>query len=263
MAVKTLKKIKSEIICPPKVGEIVEGQIINKAKSALYLDLGAKGIGIIFGKELFDSKSSLKNLKPGDKVTAKITSLETDEGFRELSLMGANQEMAWKELTEAKENQTVFELAVNSANKGGLICFLNGVQGFLPTSQLLPEHFPKVEGAEPAKIASELQKLVGEKIKMRIFDLNPAENKLIFSEKAAKKEELEEKMLKFQPGEIVQGEISGVTGFGAFLSFESGLEGLVASSEIPEGLALQKGQQVKAKVKEISNGKIYLSLKEL
>lgn len=263
MPVKTLKKIKMEIVCPPKVGEIVEGQIINKAKSALYLDLGPKGIGIIFGKELFDSKNALKNLKPGDKITAKIISLETDDGFRELSLMDANQEMAWKELTEAKEKQIVFELTVHSANKGGLICFLNGVQGFLPTSQLLPEHFPKVEGAEPAKIASELQKLVGEKIKVRIFDLNAAENKLILSEKATKKEELEEKMLKFQPGEIVQGEISGVTSFGAFLSFASGLEGLVPLIEIPADLVLKKGQKVKAKVKEINNGKIYLSLKEL
>ena len=163
-----------EIVCPPKVGEIVEGQVINRAKSALCLDLGPKGIGVIFGREFFESKNALKNLKPGDKVMTKITGLETDDGFRELSLVGANQEMAWKDLAMEQEKQTVFEMPVQSANKGGLICFLNGIQGFLPTSQLLPEHFPKVEGGDPSKIAFELQKLVGVNIKVRVFDLNPA-----------------------------------------------------------------------------------------
>ena len=68
-------------------------------------------------------------------------------------------------------------------------------------------------------------------------------------------------MLSFKSGEVVQGEISGVTSFGAFLTFEGGLEGLVPSSEIPEKTALKIGQQVEAKITEIANGKIYLSLK--
>jgi len=261
MIAKTLKKVKADVICPPKVGEVIEGTVINRAKSALYVDLGAKGIGVIYGREFFDSKPALKLLKPGDAISTKLVALETEEGMRELSMVGANQEMAWKDLAEAQEKQTILELPVHSANKGGLICILNGVQGFLPTSQLLPEHFPKVEGADPAKIATELQKMVGEKIKVRVFDLNPLENKLIFSEKATKKEELEEKMLSFKAGEVVQGEISGVTSFGAFLTFEGGLEGLVPSSEIPEKTALKIGQEVEAKITEIANGKIYLSLK--
>jgi len=176
-------------------------------------------------------------------------------------MVGAKQEKAWEDLEGAKEKQTTLEVSISSANKGGLICIINGIQGFLPTSQLLPEHFPKVEGADPARIATELQKIVGSKIKVRIFDSNPAENKLILSEKATKKEELEEKMLKFKPGEIIQGEISGVTSFGAFLVFEGGLEGLVPSSEIPEKTVLKIGQEVKAKITEVANGKIYLSLK--
>lgn len=261
MIVKTLKKIKSDAVVPPKVGEIAEGTIINRAKSALYVDLGQKGIGVILGQEFFDSKNVLKNLKPGDTIATKIVSIETEDGLRELSLIGANQEVAWQELQTAQENQSIFEVSIASANKGGLICLVNGVQGFLPTSQLLPEHFPKVEGADPSRIAAELQKLVGQKIKVRIFDLNPQDNKLILSEKATKKEELQEKMLRFKAGEKVEGEISGVTSFGAFLIFEDGLEGLVPSSEIPEALSLKIGQKVSAKITEVANGKIYLSLK--
>ena len=68
-------------------------------------------------------------------------------------------------------------------------------------------------------------------------------------------------MLRFKPGETVQGEISGVTNFGAFLFFEDGLEGLVPASEIPENSNLKIGQKVKAKITEIANNKIYLSLK--
>ena len=262
MIVKPLKKMKTDIICPPKVGEIIEGTIINRAKSALYVDLGSKGIGVIYGREFFDSKPALKSLKPGDPISTKLIGLETEEGMRELSMVGANQEIAWKDLEEAKEKQSTIEVAISSANKGGLICMVNGIQGFLPTSQLLPEHFPKVEGADPARIATELQKIVGSKIKVRIFDLNPMENKLILSEKATKKEELAEKMLKFKAGEIIQGEISGVTSFGAFLIFEGGLEGLVPSSEIPEKTALKIGQKVQAKITEVANNKIYLSLRE-
>jgi len=91
MTAKPLKKIKTEIICPPKVGEIIEGVIINRAKSALYVDLGSKGIGVIYGKEFFDSKPALKNLKPGDPISTKLIGLETEEGLRELSWWGPNR----------------------------------------------------------------------------------------------------------------------------------------------------------------------------
>jgi len=256
-----LKKIKSDLVIPPKIGEIVQGAVINRGKSSVFLDLGPKGIGIIFGKEFFDAKSTLKELNAGDKITAKVVDLETENGYRELSLMGASQEMAWKELIEAKENEEIVESKVKSANRGGLICQVKGMDGFLPASQLLPEHYPKVEDGDPLKIAGELQKIVGQDIKVRIFDLNPAENKLILSEKATKKEKIAEKMMSYKQGDEVKGEISGVTSFGAFLSFDEGLEGLIPGSEIPEEKALKIGQKVKAKITEIANNRIYLSLK--
>jgi len=143
MIAKTLKKIKTDIICPPKVGEIIEGTIINRAKSAVYIDLGSKGIGVIYGREFFDSKPALKNLKPGDPISTKLIGLETEDGMRELSMVGANQEMAWKDLSQAQTDQSIMEVTVSSANKGGLLCLLNGIQGFLPTSQLCQSTFQK------------------------------------------------------------------------------------------------------------------------
>jgi len=268
MVLKNLKKIKTDLVCPPKVGELVEGIIVSRGKSALYLDLGAQGIGVIYGREFFDAKEGLKNLKIGDTLVAKVTSMENEEGYRELSLAEASQEMSWGKLNEAKESGTSFEVQIRNANKGGLICPLMSINGFLPTSQLLPEHYPKVTGGDPSKISLELQKLVGQKITVKIFDLDPKEKKLILSEKATKKDRAEEELKEYMVGDMVDGEISGVTSFGAFIKFGKDLEGLIHSSEIsiepdqtPDKV-LSIDQKVQAKIIEIANNRIYLSLKD-
>lgn len=265
--VKPLKKLKSDAICPPKIGEIIEGVVISRAKSALYVDLGPRGVGVIYGREFFETKESLKGYQVGDKLVAKVLDIENNEGYRELSLAGASQEMSWDKLIEAKESGQAFEVQVKNANKGGLICPMMNINGFLPTSQLLPEHYPKVTGGDPAKIALELQKLVGQKITVKIFDLNPREQKLILSEKATKKDRAEEEIKEYIVGDMVEGEISGVTSFGAFIKFGKDLEGLIHSSEISADptqtpdKALAMGQKVKARIIEIANNRIYLSLK--
>ena len=258
-----------ELVSPPKKGEIIEGKIISRGRSSVYLDLGAKGIGIIYGREFFAAKDNLKNLDAGEKVAAKVLGLETDEGYRELSLAGARQDLVWEELLEIKEKEEIIEVPVKGANKGGLVCEIKGIQGFLPASQLNPEHYPKVEGADPTKIARELQKLVGEKVKVKIFDLDQRQNKVIFSEKATKKEERKEELSNYKTGDIVEGEISGITNFGAFVKFGENLEGLIHASEISEkeeekpSDILKIGQKIKAKIIEIAKERVYLSLKKI
>jgi len=266
---KTFKKVKTDIICPPKVGELVDGHIVERGKSALFLDLGVKGIGIIYGKEFLNAKEELKDLNIGDKVTAKLIDLETDEGYRELSLAMASQELAWDGLIEAKESGEAFDVVIKGANKGGLTCLIKSIPAFLPTSQLLPEHYPRVTGGDPGKIATELQQYVGQKFKIKIFDLDPKEKKLILSEKATKKEQAEEELKQYTKGDTVEGEISGVTNFGAFIRFGKDLEGLIHSSEIttkkdeiPSNL-LKVGEKVKAKIIDIVDNRVYLSLKQV
>ena len=269
MVLKNLKKVRTDLVCPPKVGDLVEGAIINRGKSALYVDLGSKGIGVIYGREFFEAKENLKSHQVGDKIITKVLSMENEEGYRELSLAEASQEMSWGKLNEAKESGAAFEVQVKNANKGGVICQLMGINGFLPTSQLLPEHYPKVTGGDPSKIALELQKLVGQKITVKIFDLDPREEKLILSEKATKKDRAEEELKEYMVGDMVEGEISGVTSFGAFIKFGKDLEGLIHSSEIltepnqtPDKV-LSVGQKVRAKIIDIANNRIYLSLKNI
>ncbi len=254
------------MICPPKIGEIVEGKVINRDRSSLFLDLDAKGIGVIYGQEFFAAKETLKDLKPGDSLSAKVVNLETEDGFRELSLTEAREELAWEELRAAKEQGETFEIPIKGANKGGVICMLKGIAGFVPTSQLLPAHYPKVEGADPAKISHELQKLLGEKLQVKVFSVDPRERKLILSEKLTEQQEVDQELISCKIGEEVEGQISGVTNFGAFLKFGKNLEGLINASEIaPAGdksptEVLKIGDKLKAKIIKIEGDRIYLSI---
>lgn len=267
MALKSLRKIKSEIICPPKVGEIVEGKVLSRGRSSVFLDLGPKGIGIIYGKEFQKARDALKDLKIGDKVTTKLLDLESEEGYRELSLIEAAKEVAWNVLEEKKEEGEVMEAEIKGANRGGLVCEIQGIPGFLPASQLSPKHYPKVGNGERARIASILQKFVGKKLKVKIIVLDPKREKLILSEKDLKTERQKEGLTEYKVGDIIEGKITGVTNFGAFLGFGENLEGLVHASEISDVKSwtptqiLKIGQKVKAKIIEIVNNRIYLSLK--
>ncbi|RLC35083.1 MAG: 30S ribosomal protein S1 [Candidatus Nealsonbacteria bacterium] len=256
---------------PPKVGEIVEGKIIGTGKSTIYVDLGNKGTGIIYGREFYTAKNELKNLKVGDKVFAKIVDLETDDGYIELSLTEAGKELSWEKLNEKKEKDAIINVKILGANKGGLITEVEGLQGFLPVSQLAPEHYPRVEGADKTKILNRLQKLVGKELEVKILDLNPKKEILIFSERATEIKKIKEILKKYKVGDIVEGEITGIVDFGAFVKFgKEELEGLIHISELDWQLIedpadiVQVGDKIKAKIIEITeDGRVSLSLKAL
>jgi len=278
-----MKKLidKNKIIKPPKVGEIIEGTVIGKGMASVFLNLGSIGTGIIYGREFFEAKNELKNLKIGDKVSAKIISLENEDGYVELSLSKASKEMAWKKLQEIKEKNELIKIKVLGANKGGILSRVFGIPAFLPVSQLSPQHYPKVENGDTQKILQALQKFIGKELEVKIFDLDPKEEKLILSERAKEDEKIKDIILKnCKVGDIVEGEITGVVDFGAFIKFSLPslkqekeepieLEGLIHISELDWQLIedpaeiVKVGQKVKAKIIDISNGKVSLSLKAL
>jgi len=270
---------KNNLIRPPKIGEIIEGKVIGKERQGLFLDLGALGTGIIYGKEFQEAKNELKNLKIGDSVFAKIIDLENEEGYIELSISQASNELIWEGLSLKKENGEVIVAKISGANRGGLLTEISGIPAFLPVSQLLSEHYPRVEGGDTAKILKELQKFVGKEMEVKIFDLSPKEKKLILSEKIREIEKIKEVLKNYKVGEVVEGEITGITDFGAFVKFlpsgakakEGGpaLEGLIHISELDWKIiedpaeVVKIGEKVKAKIIEISGEKVSLSLKAL
>ncbi|MBM2818159.1 MAG: binding protein, small subunit ribosomal protein [Parcubacteria group bacterium] len=253
----------------PSVGDLVEGHVIGIEKSKLYVDLQPYGTGIIYGREFIGARDIIKKINPGDIIAAKVVEAENDEGYIELSLKEARQAMIWSEAEEAIKNKTVLELAVQEANKGGLILNWQGVAGFLPASQLKAEHYPRVADGDKDKILDELKKLIGQRISVIIISALPKEGKLIFSEKSPEFKGKEKIIEKYKVGDDVMGEVTGIVDFGVFIKIEEGLEGLVHISEINWSLVedprslFKVGDKLKVKIIEIKDGKMSLSLKAL
>jgi len=253
----------------PEVDSLVEGPVILVDKSSVYVDLAPWGTGIIYGREFMNAKDIINKMSVGDVIKAKIVESENEEGYVELSLKEAKQALAWSEAEKNIKTKTVLTLEVKDANKGGLILEWQGLQGFLPASQLKPEHYPRVLDSDKEKILKELKKLVGEKISVTIISTLPKEGKLIFSEKENNPEEKKEILSKYNVGDVLECAIAGIVDFGVFLKLEEGLEGLVHISELDWGLVedprtmFKVGDKVKAKVIEIKDGKVSLSLKAL
>jgi len=248
-----------------KQGEVVTGKVISVKKNEIWVDLGAQGIGVVLRREIGFTN---KNLTVGDEVSASIVDPEINPGQALLSLRKAAKDRGWDELLEQKAAGEVVEITPYDANRGGLLVELSGVRGFLPVSQLSAEHYPRVSGADKDEILQRLNSLVGQVIRARILDVDRKENKLIFSEKEAVREDMQKRLEKLTTGESVEGTVTGVVDFGAFVNV-NGIEGLIHISEISWDRVdnpsdyLKVGQSVEAKVIAIDKDRLSLSLKQL
>lgn len=263
-------EVPEELLKPPKTGEIVEGKIIGVGKSAVYLDIGSFRTGVIYGKEFYEGKDALKDLKIGDMVAGKVINPDNEKGYVELSISKAKEELTWQKLEKKKKEEETLKVKILGANKGGLLTKVSGISAFIPVSQLSSEHYPQVEGGDETKILKELKKFLGKELEVKILDLSQREGRLILSEKAKEMEKIKEILKNYKVGDTVEGEITAVLDFGAFMKFNGGnLEGLIHISELDWQLienpseVVKVGDKVKAEIIDISNGKVSLSLKAL
>lgn len=268
--VKTMKDLLTrDEFRLPKPGSILSGTIVSVSKGSVLVDLGPVGMGIVYPGEFLDSPDRMRALAPGHTVSAVLLELENEDGYRELSLRSAQMTTAWQRIRQAKEEGTVISAPVTNINKGGLIVEVEGVQGFLPLSQLSAEHYPKVEGGDTAKIVQALQKFKGAEMKVKVLDFIEEEKKLIVSERAIRDEAVREEIAKLSVGAEVTGTISEVTDFGAFLKISDTLDGLIHASEMSWGYVedprtlLEVGAEVKAKIIGLDGGRVSLSMKAL
>ena len=262
-------KSKNSFSSMPKTGEIAEGQILEKRGGRIYIDLGLKGTGLIYGKEYYEAQELLRGLKSGDTITAKIVDPDNEEGYVELSVKEAGREKNWDDMRKIMETGESLTLKISEVNRGGLVLEYKGVKGFMPVSQLSSKNYPRVPGGDKEKIHEELRKFLNRELTVKIIDVNPAEEKLIFSEKSNESAEIQQKLSKFKVGDVIEGEITGLTNFGAFVTFDEGLEGLIHISEIDWQLienpadVLKINEKIKAKIIGIEKDKVALSLKTL
>ncbi|PIR47018.1 MAG: 30S ribosomal protein S1 [Candidatus Vogelbacteria bacterium CG10_big_fil_rev_8_21_14_0_10_45_14] len=264
-----MDKITKQSGKKPEDGEIVEGIVIGEEKLALYIDLAPFGTGIIYGREYITARDVIRKVNPGDTISAKVVMAENEDGYVELSLKEARQAAIWSEAENALRKKSPLEVSVKDANKGGLMIDWQGIPGFLPASQLSPDHYPRVEDGDKDSILRELKKLIGTKISVTIITSDQKEGKLIFSEKTGNEKERLELVSKYNTGDTLDGVVTGAVDFGIFVKIEDGLEGLVHISEIDWALVenpkslYKQGDKVSVKVIDIKDGKLSLSIKAL
>jgi len=253
----------------PKEGELVKGTVISVNNGEVRLDIEGVVTGVVRGPELFAESKEFSNVKIGDEVEATIIEKENENGEMELSFRVAGHHLVWSRMKKYSEDGITLEAKVLAANKGGLMMQVDALSGFMPVSQLSPDNYPRVQGGDKNRILEHLRSLIGQKMQVKVLDAIEKDEKLILSEKAVWEDEQKAVLDSFGVGDVVEGEVSALTSFGAFIKFGEGLEGLVHISEIvwqridhPRDV-LKVGQKVSAQIIDINKSKIYLSIKRL
>lgn len=243
-------------------GQEVEGKVVAITSQEVILDLGSKSEGFLPKKELGAKADAIKE---GDTIKVVIVGFENDSGIvlvtttRNTQRTSTGSSPKWDRFETAKsENQTLTGRALE-VNKGGLIVEVLGVRGFLPSSQVSLSQ------------ASDLEEMVGKDIQVIVIEVDPAQNRLIFSQKVSVSEDVKENLGKLKIGDKVKGTVAAVLPFGIFVSLENGAEGLVHISEIawekiddPSSM-FKVGDSVETMVTSVdeSSGRVNLSIKQL
>lgn len=247
-----------------KTGDVVDGVITSVRKHEVWLDLGANGVGVVMRREIGHGQK----LEIGDTVTTSVVDPEMDEGYALLSMKRAVKDRGWDELQRVFEAGEIIEVTPYDANRGGLLVELEGIRGFLPVSQLAAGHYPRVSGADKDEILQKLNALTGQALRVRVLDVSRKDNKLIFSEKEATKDDMQSRFAELKVGDEVEGVVTGVIDFGAFVNVD-GIEGLVHISEISWERVedpreyVKTGQTIKAKIIAIDKDRLSLSMKQM
>ena len=244
-------------------GDIVDGVVVRVDPDEVLVDVGAKAEGVISNKELgFRGETDSIDLEPGDQIKVYVLQSENEEGNVVLSLRRARAETTWITAADKQTAGEVMEAEVREQNKGGLIVNVLGLRGFLPSSQVA------------RAFSGNLEQLVGQRIPVKILEVNRKRNRLIVSQKAAEDEDRarrrDDLFGRLGVGDTVKGTVSGLTTYGAFVDI-GGADGLIHISELSWDRVskvsdvLQVGDEVAVKVIKLDadQSRISLSLRQL
>ena len=249
-------------------GDIVDGTIVSFEPSGLVIDLGRKSEGFVPRGEM-KSLSNLDNYESGDTLISYVVHPETTDGTILLSVDRAKGEQGWKILDSARKDGTTLLGKIVDSNKGGAVVECEGIQGFVPLSQLIGPARELYQPSGPPKPG-----FIGMPIEFRITELNRRRNRAIFSERAAleaiKKKLKSERIKDFKVNDIVKGRVLGTSKFGVFVEMD-GADGLIHISELswdtvmdPENF-VEIGTELDVQIIniDIENLRIALSLKRM
>ena len=284
-----------EDIKPLRRGDIVEGMVMRADQDGILVNIGHKAEGIVPPRETRTlGEDAYKDLQVGDQIVAFVIRPESGESAAILSIDRAVGERGWKTLEKLLEAGETVEGKILGFNRGGSIVEVEGVQGFVPMSQLVSvprDVFSATRQESSDEASSEgdteaqpeqdqestgptFDDFLGEELKLKLLEVNRPRNRAIFSERQAVRERREAEKAKLieelQVGEVRTGKVTGVSNFGAFVDL-GGADGLVHISEMswdnirsPSDL-VKVGDEVKVYVLKVDaeNRKIALSLRRL
>jgi small subunit ribosomal protein S1 len=247
-------------------GQVLTGKVVFVGSEGVAVDIGAKTEGIIPFNQLTEkplSDEELKGLlKPGDEVRVQVLKVDPETGQILLSRKKVEATEHWDRIQELYEKGEPVTVTVKEKVKGGVVAELDGVQAFIPASQLDLRRIPNLDA------------YVGQQILAKIIELNRKKGRVLLSRRAVLEEEQKKAKEAFfqslEPGQVVEGTVVDVTDFGAFVNLGP-VDGLVHRSEITWGRfnhpreVLHKGQKVRAQVVSVDPEKerVNLSIKAL
>jgi small subunit ribosomal protein S1 len=245
-------------IKPFAEGDVVSGEVVRIDKDEVLVDIGYKSEGVIPNNELSIRRSvdPAEEVSLGERVDALVLTKEDQEGRLVLSKKRARFEKAWRKIEQAAESGEPIDGLVIEVVKGGLIIDL-GVRGFLPASLV------------DIRRVHNLEDFRGQTLECKVIELNRSRNNVVLSRRAVLEEErkeVREQILgRLQPGMVVEGKISNIVDFGAFVDLE-GIDGLIHISELswshvnhPSEI-LSVGETVRVKVLDIDRDRQRISL---
>lgn len=243
-------------------GNEMDAKILSLSRKNVLFDIGAKAHAVLGERELKEITTYLPYLKEGDSVKIRIISEESREGFPVVSMRKFFEKGKWNILEDKKKNEEDIEVICGEYGKGGVFVDFMGIRGVIPKIQLTADYLDN-----PAK-------LEGQKLKVKVLEVDEAKNRLVVSQKAAvlqiSQKELKERFDKIKLDEVYDAKVLGVSEFGIFCEV-NGVEGLVHISEISwekvtnAAVYVKPGETIKAMVVEKNENdlKLNLSIKRL
>jgi 4-hydroxy-3-methylbut-2-enyl diphosphate reductase len=247
----------------PRNGEIVDGKVHQVNNEEVIVNLGVKKDGILQKSEasLEEGQTLADAYKVGDEIKAKVIKTDDGDGGILLSTKKLEYIANWEEVVKAYEDKSVIEVKVTRAVRGGVIAEYKEFSGFIPLSQL-SDHF-----------VVDAEEFVGQTMNVRVFRIDPAKTKAVFSHKMyladERKKLVQEIWEKLHVDDVVEGTVMRFTDYGAFVDI-GGIDGLLHISEISWGKlkhpqeVLSIGETISVKVLSMNaeKGKISLGLKQ-
>ena len=222
---------QSEKLRSLKHGDTMDGIILAVHEHELVIDIGAKSEGVVLARDMHTlTDEERADVVVGATVLVYVMQPEDDQGRVSLSLDRARQERSWRKLQQVADDGVVLETKVINFNKGGLLVNLDGVRGFIPTSQV-----SGIGRGNEVQKQADMARMIGSTVRLKIVEMSRARNRLILSERQANAESRDSRkgalLSEIAVNDVREGTVTSVCDFGIFVDI-GGADGLVHLSEL-------------------------------